>query len=40
LFQEGRFEVGQLFVEEAGVADGEALRRPYQSMHSVLQEVR
>lgn len=39
LFQEGRFEVGQLFVEEAGVAEGEALKRPYQSMHSVLQEI-
>jgi hypothetical protein len=40
LFHEGLFEVGQAFVEEAGVAEGEALRRPYASMHAVLREVR
>ncbi|KAL4442413.1 hypothetical protein ABPG77_004997 [Micractinium sp. CCAP 211/92] len=40
LFHEGLFEIGQLFVEEAGVEDGEALRRPYASMHTVLSEIR
>ncbi|KAL4447903.1 hypothetical protein ABPG75_005122 [Micractinium tetrahymenae] len=39
LFHEGLFEIGQLFVEEAGVEDGEALRRPYASMHTVLSEI-
>ena len=40
LFHEGLFEIGQVFVEEAGVEEGEALKRPYASMHTVLQEVR
>lgn len=39
LFHEGLFEIGQVFVEEAGVEEGEALKRPYASMHTVLQEV-
>lgn len=40
LFHEGLFEIGQLFVQEAGVAGGEELKQPYASMHTVLQEVR
>lgn len=39
LFHEGLFDIGRRFVEEAGVAGGEALQRPYASMHTVLQEV-
>lgn len=39
LFHEGLFDIGRLFVREAGVAGGEALQRPYASMHTVLQEV-
>ncbi|PRW51023.1 RMD5-like protein A isoform A [Chlorella sorokiniana] len=38
LFHEGLFDIGRLFVREAGVAGGEALQRPYASMHTVLQE--
>lgn len=40
LFHEGLFDIGRLFVREAGVAGGEALQHPYASMHTVLQEVR
>lgn len=40
LFHEGLFDTGRLFVREAGVEGGEALQRPYASMHTVLQEVR
>ena len=39
-FHEGLFDIGQAFVEEAGVEGGDALRRPYASMHTVLSEVR
>lgn len=39
LFHEGLFEVGRLFVGEAGVQHGEELQRPYASMHTVLQEI-
>ena len=39
LFHEGQFEIGDAFVGEAGLGDGEALKRPYASMHTVLQQV-
>ena len=39
LFHEGKFTVGEHFIAEAGVANGEALRQPYEAMHKVLTEV-
>ena len=39
LFHEGLFDIGRAFVGEAGVPGGDALQRPYASMHGVLQEV-
>lgn len=39
LFHEGQFEIGDVFVGEADVAGGEALKAPYASMHAVLQQV-
>ena len=39
LFQEGKFTVGERFVEEAGVMNGEQLRQPFEEMHEVLERV-
>ena len=39
-FHEGQFEVGQTFVEEARIPDGNSLQEPYREMHQVLKEVR
>ena len=39
LFQEGKFTVGERFVEEAGVMNGEQLRQPFTEMHEVLERV-
>lgn len=39
LFHEGKFAVGEQFIQEAGIAEGEALRKPFEAMHQVLQEV-
>lgn len=39
LFHEGKFSVGEEFIQEAGIPQGEALRKPYEAMHNVLQEV-
>ena len=38
-FQQGEFEVGRLFVEEAGISNGDQLMAPYEAMHDVLQHV-
>lgn len=39
LFHEGKFSVGEQFIAEAGVANGKALRQPYEAMHNVLTQV-
>ena len=39
LFQEGKFTVGERFVEEAGVMNGEQLQQPFTEMHEVLERV-
>ena len=39
LFHEGRFAVGEKFIQEAGMANGESLKRPFEAMHQVLKEV-
>jgi hypothetical protein len=39
-YREGRFELGDTFVSEAGVAGAEAIKAPYVSLHRVLQQVR
>lgn len=39
-FQEGNFEVGDHFLQEAKIPDGQAIKKPYEAMHSVLREVR
>lgn len=39
LYHEGQFEIGDCFVVEAGLAEAERLKRPYASMHTVLQQV-
>lgn len=40
LFQAGRFDVGETFIREAGLKNGDSLKQAYQFMHHVLQEVR
>ena len=40
LFHEGKFAVGEKLIQEAGIAQGEALQKPFEAMHQVLQEVR
>ena len=40
LFHTGRFRVGELFVQEAGVAGGEALKEPFTELHEILMQVR
>lgn len=39
-YQQGNFSVGDTFVREAGIPNGDGLKRPYIAMHSVLKEVR
>lgn len=39
LYQQGHFSVGDIYVREAAVADGDALKEPYTAMHTVLKEV-
>lgn len=39
LYQQGHFGVGDIFVREASVADGDRLKEPYVAMHSVLKQV-
>ena len=39
LFHEGRFNVGEAFVKEAGIANADAIKAPYASMHTVLTEL-
>lgn len=39
LYQEGRFETGDVFVQEARVHNGDALKQPFVAMHDVLCEV-
>ncbi len=39
-YQQGNFRVGDAFVREAGIGNGDALKKPYIAMHSVLKEVR
>lgn len=39
LYQQGHFSVGDTFVREASVADGDRLKEPYVAMHSVLKQV-
>ena len=39
LFHEGKFAVGETFIQEAGIAEGESLKMPFEAMHQVLQEV-
>ncbi|EIE20259.1 hypothetical protein COCSUDRAFT_37929 [Coccomyxa subellipsoidea C-169] len=38
-YQQGNFRVGDAFVREAGIGNGDALKKPYIAMHSVLKEV-
>ncbi|GAB4815761.1 hypothetical protein N2152v2_002807 [Parachlorella kessleri] len=38
LYHEGQFEIGDCFVREAGLVQGEQLKRPYASMHAVLEQ--
>ena len=40
LFHTGKFRVGELFVEEAGVLGGEALKEPFTALHEILVQVR
>ena len=40
LYQEGRFGTGDVFVQEARVKGGDALKEPFVAMHGVLCEVR
>lgn len=39
LFHEGKFIVGEKFIQESGIPQGEALRKPFEAMHQVLQQV-
>ncbi len=39
-YQQGNCSVGDTFVREAGIPNGDGLKRPYIAMHSVLKEVR
>lgn len=38
-YQEGSFEVGDAFLKEAGIEDGQGIRAPYQRMHDILHQV-
>jgi hypothetical protein len=38
-YREGRFQLGDAFVEEARVAGADAIKAPYVSLHGVLQQV-
>ncbi len=38
-YQQGNFSVGDTFVREAGIPDGEYLKQPYIAMHAVLKDV-
>ena len=40
LFHEGKFEVGEAFIQEAGIAKSESLKKPFEAMYQVLQEVK
>ncbi|PNH12058.1 Protein RMD5 A [Tetrabaena socialis] len=39
-YREGRFALGDALAAEAGLMDAEALRAPYASMHTVLEQIR
>ena len=39
LFHEGKFAVGEKFIQEAGIENGESLRKPFEAMHEVLKQV-
>ena len=39
LFHEGQFAVGEAFIQEAGIAKSESLKKPFEAMYQVLQEV-
>lgn len=39
LFHTGNFRVGELFVQEAGVPGGEALKEPFTALHEILVQV-
>lgn len=39
LFHEGKFAVGDAFIQEAGIAKGASLKKPFEAMHQVLKEV-
>lgn len=39
-FHEGNFKVGDCFLREAHVADGDTIRQPFMAMHSILEQVR
>lgn len=38
-FHQGQFKAGEIFLEEAGIPEGEALKEPFSAMHEVLKEV-
>jgi len=39
LYQQGNFTVGDTFVQEAGICNAAALKKPYTAMHAVLEQV-
>ena len=39
LYHEGHFDIGDVFVEEAGVPDGQDLKQPYARMPTVLEAL-
>ncbi len=39
LYQQGNFTVGDTFVQEAGIGNAAALKKPYTAMHAVLEQV-
>lgn len=39
LYQQGNFTVGDTFVQEAGISNAAALKKPYTAMHAVLEQV-
>ena len=39
LFHTGNFRVGELFVQEAGVPGGDALKEPFTALHEILVQV-
>ena len=40
LFQQGCFSVGELFLQEARLPQGDSLKAPFARMHAVLKSVR